>query len=125
MNQRVENELRSILADLQALGLGENDLITDCLSRDGIEIPHPKVPHFVALLGLLFVGLGYYGFFMRERVPLRKSVSRSSETSLRSLAGTTPFVSPLRFKLNRAAKSSNAGTGITAITANSTDSSSA
>ena len=63
MNQRVENELRSILADLEALGLGENDLITDCLSRDGIEIPRPKVRHFVALLGLLFIGLGYYGFF--------------------------------------------------------------
>ena len=41
MNQRVENELRSILADLEAHGLGENDLITDCLSRDGIEIPGP------------------------------------------------------------------------------------
>ena len=63
MNQRVENELRSILADLEALGLGEKDLITDCLSRDGIEIPRPKVRHFVALLGLLFIGLGYYGFF--------------------------------------------------------------
>jgi len=63
MNQRVENELRSILDDLEALGLVENDLITDCLKKDGIEIPRPKVGHFAALLGLLFVGLGYYGFF--------------------------------------------------------------
>jgi len=63
MNQRVENELRSILDDLEAMGLVENDLITDCLKKDGIEIPRPKVGHFAALLGLLFVGLGYYGFF--------------------------------------------------------------
>jgi len=45
------------------MGLVENDLITDCLKKDGIEIPRPKVGHFAALLGLLFVGLGYYGFF--------------------------------------------------------------
>ena len=63
MNQRVENELRSILDDLEALGLVENDLISDCLKKDGIEIPRPKVAHFALLLGLLFVGLGYYGFF--------------------------------------------------------------
>ena len=63
MNQRVENELRSILDDLEALGLVENDLISDCLKKDGIEIPRPKVVHFAVLLGVLFVGLGYYGFF--------------------------------------------------------------
>ena len=63
MNQRVENELHSILNDLEALGLTENDLISDCLRKDGIEIPRPKLGHFAALLGFFLVGLGYYGFF--------------------------------------------------------------
>jgi len=63
MNQRVENELRNILNDLEALGLAENDLITDCLKQDGIEIPRPKFVHLSILLCVLFVGLGYYGFF--------------------------------------------------------------
>jgi|ETNmetMinimDraft_4_1059912.scaffolds.fasta_scaffold26263_2 hypothetical protein len=63
MNQRVENELRDILDNLTQLGLIENDLIIDCLRKEGIEVPRPKLIHFAGLLGLVFVGLGYYGFF--------------------------------------------------------------
>ena len=63
MNQRVENELRSILNDLEKLGLLENELISDCLKKDGIRIPNLNSRHLTVLLGLLFIGLGYYGFF--------------------------------------------------------------
>ena len=55
MNQRVENELRSILDDLEALGLVENDLISDCLKKDGIEIPKSNVKHYAEMIGVLFV----------------------------------------------------------------------
>ena len=63
MNQRVENELRSILNDLEKLGLLENELISDCLKKDGIRVPTLNTRYLTILLGLLFIGLGYYGFF--------------------------------------------------------------
>ena len=37
MNQRTENELRSLLNELSGLGLSESGLIADCLERDGIK----------------------------------------------------------------------------------------
>lgn len=63
MNQRVENELRSILNDLEKLGLLENELISDCLQRDGIQISRLNLSYVLALVGFIFIGLGYFGFF--------------------------------------------------------------
>ena len=37
MNQRAENELRSLLTELRGLGLSESGLIEECLERDGIK----------------------------------------------------------------------------------------
>ena len=63
MNQRVENELRSILDDLDKIGLLENELISDCLKKEGILIPRLNTRHLFILMGFFIISLGYYGFF--------------------------------------------------------------
>ena len=84
MNQRVENELRSILDDLEKGGLLEKDLIADCLKKDGIRIPRLSNKHSIALICLVFISLGYFGFFYaglhssaKENILIKRDVPAS------------------------------------------------
>ena len=63
MNQRIENELNSILEELENLGHCKNDLISHCLKQDGIQIARRWDVRRVVILGMLIVGMSYLFFF--------------------------------------------------------------
>ncbi len=56
MNQRVENELRSILNELESMGHGESELILDCLKRDHIQVARWWRPSRVMIVAMFLVG---------------------------------------------------------------------
>ena len=66
MNQRIENELNSILEELENLGHCKNDLISHCLKQDGIQIARRWDIRRVVILGMLIVGMSYLFFLMNS-----------------------------------------------------------
>ena len=64
MNQRIENELNSILEDLEDLGQCKNDLVSRCLKQDGIQIAQRWDVRKVMILGMLMVGICCLPFFI-------------------------------------------------------------
>ena len=66
MNQRIENELNSILEELENLGHCKNDLISHCLKQDGIQIARRWDIRRVVILGMLIVGMSYLFFLMKR-----------------------------------------------------------
>ena len=65
MNQRIENELNSILEDLEDLGQCKNDLVSRCLKQDGIQIAQRWDVRKVMILGMLMVGICCLPFFIK------------------------------------------------------------
>ena len=121
MNQRVENELRSILDDLEKGGLLEKDLIADCLKKDGIRIPRLSNKHSFALICLVFISLGYFGFFYaglhssaKENILIKRDVPAS-------VGRDKLYTSLLKLKSNAIIDMSNDGIGITVIMGTSMD----
>lgn len=63
MNQRVENELRDILNDLENLGHGEDELISACLKQDGIQVRRRGYAYWAMILGVLIVCICCYALY--------------------------------------------------------------
>ena len=64
MNQRIENELNSILEELEDLGQCKNDLVSHCLKQDGIQIAQRWNVRKVMILGMLMFGICCLPFFI-------------------------------------------------------------
>jgi hypothetical protein len=118
LNQRVENELRDILNDLENLGHGEDELISACLKQDGIQVPRRGFAYWAMILGVLIVCICCYALYHagpRFADDLLVTVERDIPAYI-GPSGTLCF--PAQVQVKHATRSLNAGIGNTASTAN-------